>query len=99
LSQTWWYVLQTLKAGPKHGYAISQYLETQHDIRLGIGNLYTTLRRLLDQGLIEQLDGDDARRKVYKITALGSQVISLEQKRLEQMLRAVPRLAHANTGM
>ena len=48
------------------------------------------IKRLLDAGLVEELDerpaagDDDARRRYYRITPLGLDVVRLEVARLER---------------
>ena len=65
-----------LAAGERHGYEIMQDVERRTDgaIVLHPGTLYRALGRLLDQGLIEELDErpgrrrDDERRRYYRLT-------------------------------
>jgi len=58
------------------------------------GSLYRALNRLLDDGLIEELDErpdpdlDDERRRYYQLTALGRQVAEAEASRLDAQVRA-----------
>ena len=46
------HILVSLAGGDAHGYAIMQEVATRAGVRLGPGTLYTTVRRLLEQGLI-----------------------------------------------
>lgn len=74
-------------ASPKHGYAIMQDVSAWSGsrARLGPGTLYGALTKLLEQGLIRRLEGDDGdeRRKAYGLTALGRRVVERECDRLQ----------------
>jgi DNA-binding PadR family transcriptional regulator len=62
------------------------------------GTLYRALGRLLDQGLIEELearpegDNDDERRRYYRLTTLGHAVARAEVERLASQVSAARRL-------
>lgn len=88
-----------LAAGERHGYEIMQEVERRSDgqVVLHSGTLYRALGRLLDQGLIEELDerpGDngDERRRYYRLTALGQAVARAEVERLAGQVSAARRL-------
>ena len=89
----------SLAAGERHGYEIMQDVERRTDgaIVLHPGTLYRALGRLLDQGLIEELDerpaaGTDERRRYYRLTALGQAVSRAEVERLAGQVSAARRL-------
>ena len=90
----------SLAAGERHGYEIMQDVERRTDgtIVLHPGTLYRALGRLLDQKLIEELDerpageGDDERRRYYRLTALGHAVARAEVARLASQVSAARRL-------
>jgi DNA-binding PadR family transcriptional regulator len=71
------HILLSLLRGELHGYAIMQAVEELSDgsMRLGPGSLYTTLPRLLDEGLVEESearpDDKDERRRYYRLTGTG----------------------------
>jgi DNA-binding PadR family transcriptional regulator len=67
-------ILTSLAAGPKHGHALSKDIESFAGVRLGPGALYGAITRLEERGLIEPLASDD-RRRPYRITAAGTQVL------------------------
>ena len=89
------FILLALADGQKHGYAIMQETQTTSDglVRMGPGTLYGTLQRLIEQGLIEEtakpsvVDQDDERRRYYRLTSIGNQVITAEVTRLEQLVK------------
>ena len=87
-------VLLALADSERHGYGIIREVDERTDglIRLRTGTLYTLLQRLLDEDLIETSnarpdpDEDDDRRKYYKLSALGRDVLAAEARRLESLL-------------
>jgi len=92
-------ILTMLTAGERHGYGIRQDIidHTDGAMRLEAGNLYRSIRRLLDDGLVESSDRrraaepDDERRRYYRLTTFGRRVLAAEMVRL----RALVRLAEA----
>jgi DNA-binding PadR family transcriptional regulator len=87
-------ILLALRDGEKHGYAILREVNetTQGTVRLLPGTLYNLVRRMLEDRWIEESDQrpdpqiDDERRRYYRLTALGQQVVSHEAERLAQMV-------------
>ncbi|HEY4415974.1 MAG TPA: PadR family transcriptional regulator [Verrucomicrobiae bacterium] len=83
------HVLLSLAGGDRHGYAIMQDVETSTEgqIKMGPGTLYGTVKRLLAAQLIEESDErpdpclDDQRRRYYRLTAVGEQVVRAEAQR------------------
>jgi DNA-binding PadR family transcriptional regulator len=88
-------ILLALVDGEAHGYAMMRAVEHRSGgrTRLGPGTLYAALKRLLAVGLIEESDRrrdpdrGDARRRYYRLTDLGSQVLSAELDRLSALVR------------
>ena len=87
------HILVALAGDELHGYGIIQEIARQSGgrYRLGPGTLYDNLQRLMLKGLIAETGHrsgtDDPRRRYYRLTALGSRVLSAEVERLEGMLR------------
>ena len=87
-------VLLSLVDGERHGYGIVQDIAERSSARLQIepGNLYRTLRFMLDEQLIEESDRrpppgkDDERRRYYRITRFGARVASAEAARLAELV-------------
>src|SRR5215207_5143859 len=85
------HVLMALADSGRHGYAVIQEVATRTDglIKLRSGTLYTLLQRLLGEGLIAEsdqrprLDEDDERRRYYRLTPLGRDVLAADARRLE----------------
>ena len=69
-------------------------LATDGATKPGPGGIYTTIRRLLDDGLIEESDErpdpdlDDQRRRYYRLTGTGRAAVGAEARRLETLVRA-----------
>lgn len=96
LKPNWFHVLLSLANEEQHGYGIMQEVieRTNGKIRLWPATLYGTLERLLDEGLIAKANrppeaGDDARRRYYRLTALGRRVLAAESIRLEDLVRVI----------
>ncbi len=58
---------------------------------LGPGTLYDNLQKLVKQGMVKELGAkagdEDSRRRYYRLTSLGSGVLSAEISRLEGVVR------------
>jgi DNA-binding PadR family transcriptional regulator len=92
------YVLFSLADGEKHGYAIMQETESLSSgkFHMGPGTLYTTLQRLLDLGLIEEVRGSggseqDSRRRYYQLAGNGKQLLEAELGRMDAAVRLARR--------
>ncbi len=91
-------ILLALADGDRHGYAIMHEVadRTEGRLRLGPGTLYRSIRRMLEEGLIEESgerpvpELDDERRIYYRLTTLGRYVASTEAEALAKLVR----LAH-----
>ena len=89
------FVLFSLADGEKHGYAIMQEMATLSGgkFRMGPGTLYTTLQRLLDLGLIEEVRGSrsvverERRRRYYRVTSQGKTLLEDELSRMDSVVR------------
>ena len=92
-------ILLALAGGEQHGYAVMLDVErrTGGEISLHAGSLYRALNRLLEAGLIEELDErptrghDDERRRYYRLTKKGLEVARGEARRLESQVEAARR--------
>ena len=81
-------ILASLAAGPRHGYAMIEDIERSTGTRLGPGTLYGALARLEERGLIEALDSGD-RRRPYRLTLGGAELLAGEVGTLERVVRMV----------
>ncbi|MGD2067269.1 MAG: helix-turn-helix transcriptional regulator [Gemmatimonadota bacterium] len=88
------HILLALGRERLHGYAIMQGIEekTGGKARILPGTLYTTLNRMLEDGLVEEAPAppdapdDDRRRRYYRVTDLGRDVVAAEADRLSVLL-------------
>jgi len=88
-------ILLALLDAHAHGYAIMRAVQerTGGATNLHAGTLYRALSRLVDTGLIEELDeppveDSDERRRYYRITQAGRAAASHEARRLDAQLGA-----------
>ncbi len=88
-------ILFTLVAEDRYGYAIVNEVErsTKGTVRLEPGNLYRSIRRLQREGLVGASlilprKGEDERRRYYRITRLGREVLAAETARMRSLLAA-----------
>jgi DNA-binding PadR family transcriptional regulator len=84
------FILFALAEGEKHGYAIMQEISVLSDgkFRMGPGTLYTTIQRLLELSLIEEIDADSgSRRRYYRLTRTGKLVFKAEVGRMDAVVR------------
>jgi DNA-binding PadR family transcriptional regulator len=88
------HILVALADRDRHGYSIMQDVSTRTGgkVRLSAGTLYSSIHRMLEQGLIEELrespdpDSTDERRRYYRLTRWGRSVAMAEARRLSEML-------------
>jgi DNA-binding PadR family transcriptional regulator len=87
-------ILLALAGEDLHGYAIMRQVQEQTSarVRLGPGTLYSSIQTLLEEGLIEEVDGaaEDAateRRRYYRLTSAGRKVARSEADRMAGLLR------------
>jgi len=81
------HILIALADRDLHGYAIMQDVaaRTNGKMRLSPGTLYGSIKRLLEQGLIVELEADD-RRRYYRLTSLGRKEAQTEADRLVELV-------------
>lgn len=88
------HALLALSEHELHGYGIKKSIldRSRGAIDLEPGTLYRLMARLLKQGLTEESDrrpapeADDERRRYYRISRLGRQVLAAEAARLAELL-------------
>jgi DNA-binding PadR family transcriptional regulator len=93
LTPALFHVLLALADGDKHGYAILKdvSLRTGGEVRLSTGTLYGIIKRLLQDGMIEEsrrrpAAQDDERRIYYHLTPFGHRVAAAEAERHEKVV-------------
>ena len=87
LNDSAFYILSTLLK-ENHGYIIMKIIEefTEGSVVIGPASLYTTLKKLLDSGLIERMKTDEELTKIYQITLKGKEILELDINRKIQMI-------------
>src|SRR5579883_865886 len=88
------HILLSLASEDRHGYGIMQEVARQSEgqYKLGPGTLYDNLQKLMTQGVVRESDGrrpegDDPRRRYYRLTPLGRGILEAEVARLENVVR------------
>jgi len=94
-------ILKSLVSGPKHGYAIVEYLRiTSRDmLHIGESALYPALQRILLNGWAKAewgLSEANRRARYYKLTPAGRKQLAGEQAEFERMVRAIQHVLHAS---
>src|SRR6266496_4590221 len=95
LSTAVFHILIALADRDRHGYSIMQDVaaRTGGKVQLSAGTLYSSIRRMLEQGLIEELSespdpsSTDERRRYYRLTRFGKRVAAAEVGRLNGLLQ------------
>lgn len=96
-------VLKTLSAGPRHGYAIAQWLEeaTADAVQIEEGSLYPALYRLEKRGWIQADWGTSTtgrKAKIYRLTSDGRKQLRLEVAEWTHFAAAVSRVLSPPPG-
>jgi DNA-binding PadR family transcriptional regulator len=86
-------ILLALADGNRHGWSLVREVQQHFGAeRILPGNFYRTLRRLRTDGLIElapdaQGEPTDERRQYFRLSSLGTRVVTAEAERLDALLR------------
>ena len=89
------HILIALADQDRHGYSIMQdvFARTGGAVQLSAGTLYSSIRRMLEQGLIQELSespdpsSTDERRRYYRLARFGRRVAAAEVARLTSLLQ------------
>ena len=87
MSETGFYILYCLQE-EMHGYNISKSVKelTNNEIIIPPGTMYGTLSKMEKDGLIAFVK-EEEKRKSYKITSLGEEILQIELKRIERLYK------------
>jgi len=90
-------VLKALIFGPRHGYAVAQWVRetTDDDLRIEEGALYTALHRMEARGWIEAewgLSANNRKAKYYQLTPLGRRQLRAQAAQWTRYARAVAKV-------
>ena len=89
MTETGFYILLCLRE-EAHGYHIIRQVEnlTQGELRISPGTMYGSLSKMEKDGLIRFVR-EEEKRKIYRITDLGRDVLELEMKRIERLYQTM----------
>ena len=87
MTETGFYVLYCLKE-EMHGYNIGKKVSemTGGEITISPGTMYGTLSKMEKDGLIA-FSREEEKRRLYRITDLGREILTIEQKRIERLYK------------
>jgi DNA-binding PadR family transcriptional regulator len=95
LTEVTYFILLSLDLGPRHGYLIMKEVRglSRDRVNLSTGTLYGALKRMLEVGWVQRIDGEEEMnsrriRKAYRITETGRYLLSAEIQRLETLVGA-----------
>ena len=90
LTESYFFILLCLYRGPNHGYGIMQQTLklSNGKVRIGSGTMYGATSQMMKKGWIEEcpINGFDRKRK-YRLTEAGQQVLLEEVTRLRHLVR------------
>ena len=87
LTEAMFYILMTLRSGPKCGIEIVSSIDkvTQDRVNIGPATLYTVLARFEKEGYITEIEVS-GRKRTYRITEVGLNAYQEELVRLKNCL-------------
>jgi DNA-binding PadR family transcriptional regulator len=96
LTPAMFHILLALADKERHGYEIMREVDERSEgkMRVGPGTLYGSIKRMLNDGLIEELDErpdpelDDERRRYYRLSDFGRRVAIAEAERLDKLVKS-----------
>ncbi len=89
MTETGFYILFCLLS-PQHGYGITQKVKqmTNNEVVISAGTMYGTLSKMEKDGLITFYK-EEEKRKLYKITELGIEVLDTEIQRIKRVYKNI----------
>lgn len=87
MTETAFFILLCLQK-PNHGYGVVQMVEKMTDgaVKLTPGTMYGSLSKMEKDNVIKFVREED-KRKIYRITDLGLEVLQTELRRIERLYR------------
>jgi PadR family transcriptional regulator PadR len=94
-------ILQTLRRGPLHGYALAQSIKQTSDelVHVEEGSLYPALQRMLKAGWLSAEWGMSSRNRevrIYKLTAAGRKQLERKVTAFERLLEGITKVLRAH---
>src|SRR5215469_16967778 len=90
LPQVAFSILLALSLKPRHGYEIMQQVseDSNNKIRLVPGALYTSIKLLHEQGMVQEVaNSNDTRRRYYELTGKGRKTLNAELSYYDNSVR------------
>jgi PadR family transcriptional regulator PadR len=96
-------ILQTLRLGPLHGYALAQAIRRTSDnlVHVEEGSLYPALQRMLKAGWLSAAWGTSSRNRrvrIYRLTAAGRKQLDQKVTAFERLLRGITKVLRPAEG-
>lgn len=87
MTETGFYILFCLQE-EMHGYNIGKRVKemTNGEISISPGTMYGSLSKMEKDGLISFVR-EEEKRKLYRITELGQEILGMEMKRIERLYK------------
>lgn len=97
-------ILKALSWGPRHGYAVAEWIEsaTGAALLVGEGTLYPALHRLERQRLVEAdwgLSDNNRHAKFYRLSAAGRQRLTAGTSAWHEFVEAASRALRATAPL
>lgn len=94
-------MLQTLRGGPLHGYALAQAIKQASDelVRVEEGSLYPALQRMLKAGWLTAEWGVSARSReirIYRLTPAGRKQLERKAAAFERLVAGISKVMRAS---
>lgn len=89
MTETSFYILFCLQE-EMHGYSITQKVKamTEGEVVITPGTMYGSLSKMEKDGLLRFVR-EEEKRKLYRITELGSEILELEIRRIQRLYRNI----------
>ena len=94
-------ILQTLRRGPLHGYALAQAIKRASEelVHVEEGSLYPALQRMLKAGWLSAQWGQSERGRqvrIYKLTAAGRKQLEHKVSAFERLFAGIMKVMRAS---
>jgi len=98
LTEPMFFILLAL-ARPMHGYEIMRVIKniSNDGVNVGAGTLYALLTRFEKENIVCRVQ-DDGRRKIYRLTEKGRELLDCEYSRLKETIAAYDSYIVETTG-
>lgn len=103
LTESYYYILLCLYAGPNHGYGIMQMAADLSDgsVKIGSGTMYGATGNMMKKGWIVETvstNPEDKRKRLYELTEQGRIILEDEITRLQYLLSSAETVKRQLSG-